>query len=206
LRHFPLLVDWLKSLIWFCLNMTEKEKKIVPAVILNDLKYLSVRKLYFDWFFNSASEVAVQLLDNSIKLYLQSIDREDLITHIRQWRGDETHNIVRIIDTLVEKLRIDFPIEQHRDVLESIYKLYRVRYLDSLEKIGESRTLLKDLDTIDYTYKYFRDILSLSAGARAETLMDKLFFRKEDLLWGEDKMSLYQLFYRDNKHFRPRVG
>lgn len=184
--------------------MNEKEKQIVPQVILADLKYLSVRHLYFNWFFNTGAETANQLIDVIIKIYLKSINREDLVREIRSWRGNETHNTTRIIENLCskDKLGIDFDIENHKTILENIYKIYRNRYLDQLKNTGQCKTLLKDLDTIDYTYKYFRDKVKLSDNAKKELLINKLFFNNQDIPWGVDKISLYNLFYRDNKHFK----
>jgi len=182
--------------------MTPKEKQIVPQVILNDLKYLSVRHLYLNWFFNTGAEVANQLIDNIIKTYLKSIDREDLIREVRGWGGNESHNIVKIIEMLVAEISIDFDLKTHKDVLENLYKLYQNRYLDSLKNTGDCKTLLKDIDTIDYTYKYFRDKVNLSEKARKELLINKLFFQGKDLRWGEEKISLSNLFYRNNKHFK----
>ncbi len=182
--------------------MNEEEKQIVPQIILADLKYLSVRQLYFNWFFNTGAEVANQLIDAIIKTYLASIRRKDLIKSIRDWRGDETHNTVRIIETLCAELNIDFDIENHKIILGNIYKLYQNRYLDRLENTGECQTLLKDLYTIDYTYKYFRDNTKLSAEAKNELLINKLFFDNKDMQWGEDKVSLRQIFYRNNQSFK----
>ena len=166
-----------------------------------DLKYLSVRHLYFNWFFNTGAETANQLIDTIIKTYLKSIGREDLIKKIREWRGNETHNTVRTIETLIQNLKLDFDIRSHKAVMENIYKLYQNRYLDQLKTIGNCQTLLEDLDTIDYTYKYFRDRVQLSTEARSETLINKLFLNNEDILWGVEKISLYNLFYRDNQRF-----
>lgn len=171
-------------------------------MILNDLKYLSVRQLYTNWFFNTGAEVANQLIDSIIKVYLRSINREDLIKKIRGWRGNETHNIIRMIEMLVVELSLDFDLISHRDVLKNLYKLYQNRYLDSLKNTGECKTLFKDVEVIDYTYKYFRDRLELSDEARKETLINKLFLQNQDMQWGEDKISLYNLFYRDNQHFK----
>ncbi|MBU0613336.1 hypothetical protein KKB10_04980 [Patescibacteria group bacterium] len=186
----------------FFINMTKKEKQIVPQIILNDLKYLSVRQLYISWFFNTGAEVANQLLDNIIKVYLQSTNHEDLIRKIRSWRGNETHNVVKMIDMLIAELSINFDLKNHKDVLENLYKLYQNRYLDSLRNTGECKTLLKDLNTIDYTYKYFRDRVKLSDKAKKETLINKLFLQNQDMKWGENKISLYNLFYEGNQHFK----
>ena len=182
--------------------MTDEEKQIVPQIILNDLKYLSVRQLYLNWFFPTGAEVANQLIDNITKIYLQSIKRKDLIRKIRKWGGNETHNVVRIIEMLIAELSIDFDLSTHKDVLGNLYKLYQNRYLDSLKKTGDAKTLLKDLDTIDYTYKYFRDKMNISKQARGETIINKLFLKNQDLPWGEDKISLYSLFYKANQHFK----
>jgi len=181
--------------------MNEKEKQIVPGVILADLKYLSVRHLYFNWFFNTGAETANQLIDAIIKTYLKSIGREDLIKKIRKWKGNETHNTVRIIEILIQYLNLDFDIKSHKAVMENIYKLYQNRYLDQLKTTGNCQTLLKDLDTIDYAYKYFRDRVQLSDEARNETLINKLFLNNQDIQWGIDNISLYNLFYRDNQRF-----
>ena len=182
--------------------MNEKEKQIVPQVILADLKYLSVRHLYFNWFFNTGAETANQLIDSIIKIYLKSIDREDLIKEIRGWRGNETHNTVRTIETLMKKINLDFDIKNHTAVMETIYKIYKNRYLDQFKKTGNCQTLLKDLDTIDYAYKYFRDKVQLSKKAKNEFLINKLFFNNQDMQWGVDEISLYNLFYRNNQRFK----
>jgi len=182
--------------------MTEEEKQIVPQVILNDLKYLSVRQLYFNWFFPTGAEVANQLIDNTIKVYLQSIKRQDLIKRIRNLGGNETHNVIKIINILITELSLDFDLNTHKDVLENLYKLYQNRYLDSLKKTGDCKTLLKDLNTIDYTYKYFRDRVNISDQAKEETIINKIFFKNQDLPWGVDNISLCGLFYRDNQHFK----
>lgn len=182
--------------------MNEKEKQIVPQLILADLKYLSVRHLYFNWFFNTGAETANQLIDAVIKIYLKSINREDLINEIRNWKGNETHNNVRIIEKIIKEFNLDFNINKHKIILENIYKLYQNRYLDQLQKTGKCHTLLKDLDTIDYTYKYFRDKVKLSMGAKNELLINKLFFNNKDIPWGADNISLYNLFYRNNNNFK----
>ncbi len=181
--------------------MNKKESNIVCALILNDFKYLSVRCLYYDWFFPTGAEVATQLLDNVIKLYLTSINREDLIKKIRTWKGNETHNIVKIIRLLIQELNLDFDINNHKGVLENIFNVYQARYLDSLEKIGKCKTILKDVHTIDYTYKYFRDKIQISHEAKNQTLINKLFFDGKDMLWGEDKISLFAIFKRNNQAF-----
>ena len=183
--------------------MNEKEKQIIPQVILTDLKYISVRHLYFNWFFNTGAEIANQLIDTIIKIYLKSIDKEDIVTEIRKWKGNETHNTVRIIENLMMKKIIqDFDIKSHKVVIENIYKLYSNRYLDQLEKTGDCHTLLSDLDTIDYVYKYFRDRLQLSEEAKNNLLINKLFFNNENVLWGEDKVSLHNIFFRNNQRFQ----
>lgn len=182
--------------------MDKKEKQIIPQIILNDLKYLSVRQLYFSWFFSTGAEVANQLIDNVIKVYLQSIERQDLIKKIREWGGNETHNVVRIIKMLITELSLDFDLKVHRDILESLYKLYQNRYLDSLKKTGSCKTLLEDLNTIDYTYKYFRDKVNINDKAREETIINKLFYKNKDILWGIDNISLYDLFYKNNQSFK----
>lgn len=182
--------------------MTEEEKQIVPQLILNDLKYLSVRQLYFNWFFSTGAETANQLIDNMVKLYLQSIKRQDLIGKIRKLGGNETHNVVKMINMLVAELSLDFDLNTHKDVLENLYKLYQNRYLDSLKKTGACRTFLKDLSTIDYAYKYFRGKINISDQAKEETIINRLFLKDQDLYWGSDNISLYSLFYRDNQYFK----
>lgn len=181
--------------------MTDEEKQIVPQIILNDLKYLSVRSLYLDWFFPTGAEVADQLIDNIIKIYLRSVQRQDLVTEIRNWRGNETHNIVRIIKLLVDKLSIDYQMDVHEDVLTNLYRIYRGRYFD-INNVEASKTLLKDLDTIDYTYKYFRDKVNISDKAMEETPINKIFLKNQDLAWGVGKISLSNIFYIGNKHFK----
>lgn len=182
--------------------MIDEEKQIVPQIILNDLKYLSVRQLYFNWFFSVGSEVATQLIDNTTKVYLQSTKRTDLIEKIRNWRGNETHNIVRIIKMLIKELSLDFDFTVHRDILKNLYKGYQNRYLDAIGKVGTFQILLSDLNTIDYTYKYFRDKINISSQAMEETIINKLFLKKQDLFWGENNVSLYSLFYEKNNHFK----
>lgn len=183
--------------------MNEGEKKIVPQIILGDLKYLSTRKLYFDWFFHSGAEIAVQLLDSTIKLFLRCIGREDLISQIRRWGGDESHNVVRIIEMLQKySLAQDFLVSEHKNVLFNLYKLYRLRYLDSLPTIGDAKTLLSDLNTIDYTYLYFRNLINISPEARKETLINKVLLRGNDLSWGEEKVSLANVLYKGNLYLK----
>jgi len=183
--------------------MTKEEKIIVPQIILNDLKYLSVRKLYFDWFFPSGAEIAIQLLDNTIKLFLRSVGRDDLVTQIRGWGGDESHNIVRMIEMLKEEELIqDCPGAEHKDVLHNLHKAYQLRYLDSLSRVGEMKTLLSDLNTIDYMYSYFRGCISIGPDARNETLINKVL-SGVDLPWGKDKIKLASILYENNMYFKP---
>lgn len=184
--------------------MTDDEKKIVPQIILADLKYLSVRQLFFDWFFPSGAEIAVQLLDSTIKLYLRSIGREDLVKEIRSWGGDESHNLTRIIDKLRERgLARDFLIAEQRQTLTNLHKSYQLRYLDSLEKMGGTEVLLKDIIAIDYVYSYFRNLINISPDARKETFINKALLEKKDLPWGENKKSLAEILYRQNEYFKP---
>jgi len=182
--------------------MNKEESNKICELNLNDFKYLSVRFLYLNWFFPAGAEIANQLIDNTIKLYLKSINRQDLMKEIMNWRGNETHNIVRIIEKIViRELNLDFDINQHRDILENIYKIYQNRYL-SLKKTGECKTFLKDIHTIDYAYKYFRDKIKVSVKGRDQTLINKIFLRKQDLLWGEDKISLFAVFSKNNQAFK----
>lgn len=182
--------------------MNKEESNIICELILNDFKYLSVRFLYFNWFFPAGAETANQLLDNIIKLYLKSINRSDIIKEIRGWHGNETHNVSRIIELCIKKLNLDFDLSNYKSVLNNIYKTYQVRYLENLTKIGEIRGFLKDIHTIDYTYKYFRDKINVSEEAKNETPINKIFLRRQDLLWGKDKISLFTIFARDNQAFK----
>ena len=182
--------------------MNKEESNIIYELILNDLKYLSVRSLYFNWFFTVGAEITNQLLDNMIKLYLKSIKRLDVVKEIRDWRGNESHNVPRIMELCREKLNLDFDFDNYKGVLDNIYKTYQVRYLENLKKTGEIRGFLKDLHTIDYTYKYFRDKIDVSEEAKNETPINKIFLRGWDLPWGEDKISLLAIFSRDNSAFK----
>jgi hypothetical protein len=181
--------------------MDKKESNIIAELILNDFKYLSVRFLYINWFFPSGAEIANQLMDNIIKLYLKSINRVDLINIIRGWHGNETHNTVKIIELVIRELKLDFDLNNNISILENIYKIYQNRYLDNLKNTGECRTLLKDINSIDYVYKYFRDRVKISEVGKKELLIDKIFLKGKDLLWGEDKTSLYDILKRGNKYF-----
>jgi len=165
------------------------------------LNYISVRFLFFNWFFPAGAEVANQLLDNMIKLYLKSINRSDIIREIRRWGGNESHNVLRIIELCIKKLEINFNLNSHKSALSNIYKTYQVRYLENLKEIGEIRGFLKDIDTIDYAYKYFRDKINVSEKAKNETLINKIFLTGQDLLLGKDKISLLVILSRDNQAF-----
>lgn len=182
--------------------MNKEESNIICELILNDFKYLSIRMLFFNWFFMVGAEVANQLLDNIIKLYLKSIKHSDIIKEIRGWRGNESHNVPRIIELCIKKLNLDFDLNNHKNVLDNIYKTYQVRYLEKLKETGEIRGFLKDIHAIDYTYKYFRDKINVSEEAKNETPINKIFLKKQDLLWGEDKISLFAIFTRDNQAFK----
>lgn len=157
------------------------ESKIVCELILNDFKYLSVRFLFFNWFFVVGAETANQLLDNIIKLYLKSINRFDLIKKIRKWGGNESHNVPRIIQLCIEELGLDFNINSHKNVLENIYKTYQLRYLENLKDTGEVKGYLKDIQTIDYSYKFFRDRINISDHGKKQTLVYILLAEKEIL-------------------------
>jgi hypothetical protein len=180
--------------------MDTKESKIVSELILNDLKYIAVRSLYFNWFFNSGSEIANQLLDSTIKLYLKSKGRLDLVKVIIRWGGNESHNVLKIINLCVKEFNLDFDFNEHREALDTIYKTYQVRYLDNLERIGEIRGFLKYISTVDYSYKYFRDKINISEHGRMNTLINKLL-SGSDLGWGEDNISLKAILLRENRYF-----
>lgn len=181
--------------------MDKRESNIVMELILDDFKYLSVRFLYINWFFMSGAEIANQVIDNIIKLYLKSINRADLINKIRSWRGNEAHNVVRIMELIIQELELDFELNNNRTVLENIYKIYQNRYLDNLQNTGQCQTLLKDISTIDYVYKYFRNKVNISAVGKKELMLDKVFLSGQDMLWGEDKISLNNVFKRGNQYF-----
>ncbi len=182
--------------------MDKTESNIIAELILNDFKYLSVRFLYLNWFFPSGAEIANQLIDNIIKLYLRSINRVDLLNKIRSWHGNETHNTVKILELVIQDLKLDFDLNSSRNTLENIYKIYQNRYLDNCSKVGECKTLLNDVEVIDYTYEYFRNKIKISEDGRKELLINKLFLSGEDLLWGEDKISLNTIFRKNNDHFK----
>lgn len=181
-------------------KINKEESKIVCELNLDDLKYISVRLLYFNWFFNTGAETANQLIDNTIKLYLKSIKRFDLVSIILNWGGNESHNIVRIIELCIKELKLDFDFGNYKIALENIYKTYQVRYLENLEKTGEIRGFLKDIKAIDYSYKYFRDKICISEHGKINTLIYKLL-SENDLGWGEDKVSLRTILFRENNYF-----
>lgn len=181
---------------------SKENSKIVAEIILNDFKYISVRFLYQNWFFPAGAEVANQLIDNIIKVYLRSIGQHKIIRVIRGWRGNESHNTVRMIERVTNDMGLDFDLDKHKSVLENIYKIYQNRYLDSLKKTGSCKTILNDIHTIDYTYKYFRDRIKISEDKKEETLINKLFMKGKDLKWGIYKISLYSIFCEDNRSFR----
>lgn len=181
---------------------TPKENRIILELITDDLKYLSVRQLYYDWFFPSGAELANQLIDNVIKLYLKSISQNDLVETIKSWHGNESHNLIKIIELCIEKLGLDFDIKTHKTTLENIHKTYQIRYLDNLEKIGEVRGCLKDINTIDYCYKYFRDLIKISDRGRENTLIGKIV-ANGGIMWGKDKsVDLGRILLRDNLYFK----
>jgi hypothetical protein len=181
-------------------KMNKEESKIVCELNLDDFKYISVRLLYFNWFFSVGAETANQLIDNTIKLYLRSRERLDLVSMILKWGGNECHNIVRIIELCIKELELDFDFENYKIALENIYKIYQIRYLENLKKTGEIRVFLKDIKAIDYSYKYFRDKIGISEHGKRNTLIYKLL-NENDLGWGEDNVSLRKILLRKNDYF-----
>lgn len=90
----------------------------------------------------------------------------------------------------------------YKTVLENIYKIYQIRYLESLKNIGDCRTIMNDIHTIDYVYKYFRDKLQISEKYKDETLINKVLLAGKDLPWRTDKISLLKLFRLENRSFK----
>jgi len=187
------------------MTLNNEERSIVPEMILNDLKYISIRSLYWDWFFPSGAEIATQLINNATKIYLKSIKRNDLINVIKGWRKNETHNIVRMIDYLNSELNLGLSLSKNdRDVLDNLYKLYKARYIETMDK-GGAKTIMSDMHVIDATYSFFREKTksNLSEQARSELFIEKALMSGKDMVWGKDKKSLSLTLYRGNKSFNP---
>ncbi|MFA6522613.1 MAG: hypothetical protein WCT24_03425 [Patescibacteria group bacterium] len=186
-------------------ELKNEEKLIVPEMILNDLKYISVRSLYWDWFFPSGAEIATQLINNAIKIFLKSIKRYDLIKIIRGWGGNETHNIIRMVDYLNSELALGLLLSEHdREILDNLFKLYKARYIETMDR-GGAKTIMSDIHIIDAIYSFFREKTkaNLSDRAKNELFIEKGLSSRKDMTWGNDKNSLSLILYRENKSFSP---
>ena len=93
--------------------------------------------------------------------------------------------------------------EEEMQVLDNLFKLYKARYLESLDKDGAG-TIMKDVHVIDKVYAFFRNKSKETLGhdAVTELLIEKTLSHGKDMLWGSNKNSLSQILYLENESFK----
>ena len=139
--------------------MDEKTlQKMLFSLYVVDFDYIAVRYLMAGGFFPTVGSLANIVIDRYIKTFLWSQDRNDLVRQIIRWRGNESHNIVRVINICKQEINIGPELsEQEIEVLRNIYKSYCFRYVDFMfAGKDHCEIYMKDMHTIDKICYFFR--------------------------------------------------
>ncbi len=175
------------------------------GVMMNDLKYIVIRKLFIDYFFQIGAELAIQLIDSTIKLYLESISNNIVIQEIKKLKGNEKHNVVKIISIVLKNIKLDFDLNIATNDLDMLYKQYQLRYSDMLPGIVNKENAIAinyiTLTSIDYTYLFFRNLINFSDKLKKETPLLK-FMENKEFFWGSPgyQYKLYDILSWNNKN------
>ena len=110
-----------------------------------------------------------------------------------------------MIDYLNSELTLGLSLSKDdREVLDNLYKLYKARYIETMDK-GGAKTIMSDMHVIDAVYLFFREKTksNLSEQAKSQLFIEKALTSGKDMAWGKDKKSLSLTLYRGNESFNP---
>ena len=73
-------------------------EKLHFGLIVTDYDYIATRHLMGAALFPSAAALAHVVLDRYIKMFFQATEQNNLILQVRKWRGNESHNVPKILE------------------------------------------------------------------------------------------------------------
>lgn len=181
-------------------------EKIFFSLWVTDFDYISVRHLLAGSLFPSAGQLANVTIDRYIKTYFWSVNRDDLVNQIKNWHGNESHNISKMIQ--LYEVELDDPLNldtQEKETLEDIYLCYCFRYIDAMYTTKEMYKILKNyMYTIDKICHFFRNKIQLIPPHQGNTLIDILFENNPTKLaaLNTGNVNLKEVFLVDNHYFQ----
>lgn len=188
-------------------NPSPSEKSYLSLWIV-DFDYISVRHLMAGYILSSAASLANITIDRYIKTYLWSIGRNDLVETIRKWGGNESHNILRIIDFCKKELQLPLELsDEERKILDNLYKVYCFRYIDYMFKNGGMAEIgMPYMYTIDKMCHFFRSKIVLQPPHLGQTMIDLLIEGKPQSLaaLNHGNINLREVLLNDNRYFNPQ--
>ncbi|NQU87598.1 MAG: hypothetical protein HQ541_17740 [Mariniphaga sp.] len=140
------------------MNKTERPLIVSFQLYVNDLDYIAVRKLILDGFFSTAGSLANLVLDRYIKTFLWSIDREDVVKMIKGLGGNDSHDVLQMIEKCKEEgLSVPDLNSEEEKQLKNIHQCYCFRYIDYMFKT-KSNAEMRDnyIHTVDKVAHFYR--------------------------------------------------
>lgn len=155
---------------------TELDQKVFMQTLLCDYDYLSSRLLFHNGFFVTAARLSGEAIERYAKAFLWSVRRTDLIKEIKSFGGTKSHDIVFILNQMIEKAGFEISLsEKEVEILRQVHNSYKSRFSDIVvdQKISTSIGL-SDLGTIDRIVNVIRNRIELHPTYQRKTILDLL--------------------------------
>ena len=151
-------------------------EKIYFSLVVTDFDYIAVRHLMAGAFFPSAGALANIVIDRYIKTFLWSMNRNDLVNKIKNWGGNKSHDILKMIELCKKELGIALELNnQEQAILRNVYKCYCFRYIDVMFRTkGACEIRMNYMHTIDKICTFFRGKIQLIPPHQGNTIIDIL--------------------------------
>lgn len=184
----------------------ELSEKLYIGLVTTDFDYISTRLLLRASLFPTAAATANVVLDRYIKLVFLCRGREDLIKAVRGWRGNESHNVPKMIELYNSHFedKVDLT-DKEKETLDNIYTLYCFRYGDAVFEMKRMAGIVKrDMYTIDKFVSFFRKRIELGEKHKDNTILGLLLSsdKRAHVALSTGNADLRQALLYDNKYFQ----
>lgn len=182
-------------------------EKLYFGLIVTDYDYIATRHLMGAALFPSAAALANVVLDRYIKMLFQATEQNNLILQVREWRGNESHNVPKILELYNQEFTDKLILtDAERLTLENIFKLYCFRYVDYMfQNKFSAGVVMHDMHLIDKIAHFFRSRINLIPPHLGNTIIDQLIGSNKvaHAAVSMGNVDLRDVLFSDNHYFVP---
>jgi len=180
-------------------------EKLYFGLIVTDYDYMATRHLMGAALFPSAAALANVVLDRYIKMVFQAAGRDDLVVKVRGWKGNESHNVPKILKLYNQEFTDVLSLSvAELTTLENIFKLYCFRYSDYMfQNKLSAGIVMRDMYTIDKVAYFFRSKIRLIPPHLGNTILDQLSLNNScaHAAISVGNINLRDVLFSDNRYF-----